>query len=65
MTKKHRRAAVSSRDRLAAELARRYNEGESVRALAAASGRSYGFIHRLLIEYGVDLRGRRRGGTQL
>ena len=35
--------------------------GESIRALAAETGRSYGFVHRMLSESGVALRG--RGGA--
>ncbi|MFI6578284.1 helix-turn-helix domain-containing protein [Nocardiopsis sp. NPDC050513] len=54
---------VSGEDRsaLATRLKRRYDEGESIRMLAAATGRSYGFVHRLLGEAGVELRG--RGGA--
>ena len=42
-------------------LKKRYSAGESIRALAASTGRSYGFIHRILSESGVTLRG--RGGA--
>ena len=49
------------RSELAADLKRRYEEGESIRRLAAATGRSYGFVHRLLSEADVELRG--RGGA--
>jgi hypothetical protein len=59
--RKGTRVTGSERSRLADELKRRYNEGESIRSLAAATGRSYGFVHRILIESGVDLRG--RGGA--
>lgn len=48
------------RTRLAEELKIRYDAGESIRSLAASTGRSYGFVHRLLRESGVALR--RRGG---
>nr|WP_227014392.1 helix-turn-helix domain-containing protein [Nocardiopsis sinuspersici] len=51
----------ADRSELAAQLKRRYEAGESIRMLAAATGRSYGFVHRLLSEAGVDLRG--RGGA--
>jgi hypothetical protein len=44
------------------ELARRYNDGENIRQLAASTGRSYGFIHRILGESGVQLRA--RGGAR-
>ena len=43
------------------DLTKRYAAGASIRDLAAASGRSYGFIHGLLCEAGVTLRG--RGGA--
>jgi hypothetical protein len=46
---------------MATALKSRYDAGESIRALALATGRSYGFIHRMLTEQGVALRG--RGGS--
>jgi len=46
---------------MATDLKSRYEAGESIRALAIATGRSYGFIHRILTEQGVSLRG--RGGS--
>lgn len=59
--KKGSRVTGSSRDKLAADLKKRYANGESIRALAESTGRSYGFIHRILSESGVTLRG--RGGA--
>jgi len=59
--KKGSRVTGLDRDRLASDLRRKYDEGESIRALAAATGRSYGFVHRILSEAGVPLRG--RGGA--
>ncbi len=59
--RKGARVSGTSRTELSAELKRRYDEGESIRSLAAATGRSYGFVHRLLGEAGVELRG--RGGA--
>ncbi|GAA1770153.1 transcriptional regulator [Streptomonospora sp. PA3] len=59
--KKGTRVTGTERSELASELKRRYDEGESIRSLAAATGRSYGFVHRLLTEAGVTLRG--RGGA--
>lgn len=44
-------------DAFVSELADRYAAGESIRALAVSTGRSYGFIHRVLSESGVALRG--------
>ena len=40
------------------ELKKRYGQGASIRELAAETGRSYGFIHRVLVESDVTLRGR-------
>lgn len=48
----------TDRAKLAADLKNRYNAGESIRSLATATGRSYGFIYRVLTEAGVSLRGR-------
>src|SRR6059058_6022138 len=59
--KKGSRVTGSERDRLAGDLRRKYDQGESIRALAAATGRSYGFVHRILSESGGGLRG--RGGA--
>ncbi|WP_075003534.1 helix-turn-helix domain-containing protein [Streptomyces qinglanensis] len=61
-TKVKRRSEVVSaaRAKLSAELMRRYNAGESIRSLADATGRSYGFVYRLLSQEGVL---RRRSGT--
>lgn len=52
------RITGATRDKLAEDLKEQYREGKSIRALAAESGRSYGFIHRILSESGVTLRGR-------
>lgn len=59
--KKGTRVTGADRTKLAADLKKRYDAGESIRALAAATGRSYGFVHRILTENGVSLRG--RGGA--
>jgi hypothetical protein len=59
--RKGTRVMGEDRSKLAADLKSRYVAGESIRSLAAATGRSYGFIHRLLTENGVVLRG--RGGA--
>ncbi|PSK98161.1 hypothetical protein CLV63_106209 [Murinocardiopsis flavida] len=59
--RKGTRVTGSDRSDLATELKRRYESGESIRSLAASTGRSYGFVHRLLSESGVSLRG--RGGA--
>jgi hypothetical protein len=59
--RKGTRVTGADRDKLATDLKARYNAGESIRSLATATGRSYGFIHRILTETGVTLRG--RGGA--
>jgi adenosylhomocysteine nucleosidase len=41
---------------------RRYGEGDSIRKIAADTGRSYGFVHRILKEAGAQLRS--RGGAR-
>lgn len=56
------RVTGEDRSKLAADLKSRYDAGESIRSLAVSTGRSYGFIHRILTETGVALRG--RGGTR-
>jgi Helix-turn-helix domain len=59
--KRGTRVTGADRSRLAADLSKRYGAGESIRSLAASTGRSYGFVHRILTETGVTLRG--RGGA--
>jgi hypothetical protein len=59
--RKGTRVTGSDRSQLATDLKMRYDAGESIRSLASATGRSYGFIHRILTETGVALRG--RGGA--
>jgi Helix-turn-helix domain len=59
--KKGTRVIGVDRSRLGTQLGKRYDSGESIRSLAASTGRSYGFVHRLLTETGVELR--RRGGA--
>ena len=58
---KGRRVTGSERTKLATDLKKKYNGGSSIRQLASSTGRSYGFIHRVLLESGVSLRG--RGGA--
>ena len=59
--KKGSRITGAERDKLSGDLKRKYDSGQSIRALASSTGRSYGFIHRILSESGVNLRG--RGGA--
>lgn len=55
------RISGGQRDKLATDLKKKYETGSSIRDLATETGRSYGFVHRLLSESGVELRG--RGGA--
>lgn len=55
------RITGTQRTKLAADLKKAYQKGESIRSLAEAHGRSYGFVHRVLSESDVKLRG--RGGA--
>jgi hypothetical protein len=59
--KKGARITGATREKLAADLKKKYEKGASIRALAESTGRSYGFVHRVLSESGVQLRG--RGGA--
>lgn len=59
--KKGARITGASRDKLASQLTKRYEGGASIRDLAASTGRSYGFVHRILSESGASMRG--RGGA--
>lgn len=59
--KKGTRVTGADRTKLATDLRKRYDAGESIRSLAASTGRSYGFVHRILTENGGSLRG--RGGA--
>ena len=59
--KKGARITGGDRTKLAADLKRKYSTGSSIRELAGETGRSYGFVHRMLSESGVALRG--RGGA--
>ncbi len=58
---KGKRITGAGRDKLAVDLRKKYEGGQSIRALAASTGRSYGFVHRILGESGTALRG--RGGA--
>jgi predicted transcriptional regulator len=59
--KKGARITGPDRTKLATELRKAYDKGKSIRELADSHGRSYGFVHRVLSESGVTLRG--RGGA--
>jgi hypothetical protein len=55
------RITGADRQAVSAQLAERYQAGESIRALAQETGRSFGFVHGVIKESGVPLRG--RGGA--
>ncbi|MFF1568699.1 helix-turn-helix domain-containing protein [Streptomyces sp. NPDC058293] len=59
---KGKRITGTARDELARVFKREYDAGASIRTLADAHGRSYGFVHRILTEAGTGLRG--RGGDR-
>ncbi len=59
--KKGSRVTGGDREKLSTTLRKRYDGGASIRELAASTGRSYGFVHRILSESGASLRG--RGGA--
>ncbi len=59
--KKGSRVTGDERGKLASDLKEKYESGQSIRLLAESSGRSYGFVHRILNESGATLRG--RGGA--
>jgi hypothetical protein len=59
--KKGVRVTGGDRDKLSGALRKRYDGGSSIRELASSTGRSYGFVHRILVESGANLRG--RGGA--
>jgi hypothetical protein len=55
------RITGTQRQELGARLAQRYADGESIRAIADDTGRSFGFVHGLIKEAGVPVRP--RGGA--
>ena len=55
------RITGEQRQELASRLAARYRDGESIRAIADDTGRSFGFVHGLIKESGIALR--TRGGA--
>ncbi len=59
--RKGTRITGTDRDALTTKIRKRYLSGESIRSVAADLGRSYGFVHRILVDADVTLRG--RGGA--
>ena len=66
--RKGSRVTGAERDKLATDLKKRYDGGVSIRSLAESTGRSYGFIHRILSDSGTAMRNRggntAQGGTK-
>lgn len=58
---KGQRITGADRAELGSRLSKQYLAGASIRDLAHETGRSYGFVHRMLVDSGVKLRG--RGGA--
>ncbi|MFB8000242.1 helix-turn-helix domain-containing protein [Streptomyces sp. NPDC056002] len=58
---KGKRITGAERDQLADELKTAYEGGASIRSIVESTGRSYGFVHHILTQAGVTLRG--RGGA--
>lgn len=56
-----RRLTGETRRMLCEHLRDRYEDGASIRTLSGETGRSYGSVHRMLVESGVRLRGRGGG----
>jgi riboflavin biosynthesis pyrimidine reductase len=56
--RRYEHVSGSNRAETRAVAAKLYAEGATVRHIAAELGRSYGFVHRILIEAGVTLRSR-------
>ncbi|MEV6232889.1 helix-turn-helix domain-containing protein [Saccharopolyspora shandongensis] len=55
------RLKPAARERLTRVLKSKYEKGASIRQLCEESGRSYGIVHRMLAEAGVQFR--RRGAA--
>ena len=56
--KKGARLTGEDRAQMAERVMAQYSEGRSIREIAHDTGRSYGFVHRVLTESEVALRGR-------
>lgn len=59
--KKGQRVSGDVLAKVSQEMKKAYDKGKSIREIAGAHGRSYGFTHRVLKDAGVKLRG--RGGA--
>ncbi|MDL5154818.1 helix-turn-helix domain-containing protein [Actinomycetospora termitidis] len=58
---RNQRVTGSEREKLSGELLKRYQKGASIREICAETGYSIGRVRRLLVDAGVEFRG--RGGT--
>lgn len=56
-----KRVTGEARTIMAGEVIRAYAEGKPIRQIAQEQGRSYGAVHRMLSDAGVELR--KRGGS--
>lgn len=66
-TDPNRQVRGEERRQLTERVTAAYDQGRSIRDIATSIGRSYGFVHRLLAEAGVDFRtrgGARKGGRK-
>ena len=61
-TDPNRQVRGEERRELTGRVTAAYEKGQSIRDIASTIGRSYGFVHRLLAEAGVDFR--TRGGAR-
>ena len=59
---KPRTLKLSEWEKLVQDLAKRYQQGESIRVIAVSAGRPYGTVRRWLVEAGVQMRP--RGGSR-
>lgn len=59
--KKGARLTGDDRTRMAGTVINLYEQGKSIRDIADETGRSYGFVHRVLSESDLTMRG--RGGA--
>jgi Helix-turn-helix domain len=59
---RNQRVTGTERTKLGNELLKRYQKGASIREICSETGYSIGRVRRLLVDAGVEFRG--RGGTQ-
>jgi DNA-directed RNA polymerase specialized sigma24 family protein len=58
---RNQRVTGPEREKLSSELLKRYQRGQSIREICSETGYSIGRVRRLLVDAGVEFRG--RGGT--